>query len=266
MRTLLLALFTLACLPAQATAARDVVPFANLDDADDHFDERTLPLLDARVIDADGRPIVSAEVSLVGFDISGTTDVNGRLRLAVPGAGDYVARVASVGYKQLFSVISVFADDTTCLDFALVSLRTVLASVSVRADAVNPKLVDVGFYERRDRSTVPSSQFITRDDIDRIQPSALSDLIARVPGARAQGCLGGRLLLNGVPIANRSAGGKPGKRPDGSNGAGESIDWISTVQVEAIEIYAGPAQIPPQFNGMNHDGRPLGCLIAIWTR
>ena len=63
-------------------------------------------------------------------------------------------------------------------------------------------------------------------------------------------------------------GGRPARRtrtPPPPR-AEESVDFIPPDHVEAMEIYRGAAQVPPQYNVTAEPGMAPGCVILIWTR
>ena len=123
------------------------------------------------------------------------------------------------------------------------------------------------FYERRERG---SGDFFTRLEIEERNPVEFTDLLRRVPGVV--------LTQNGFSVqirfsrAMRGLGGGGGcSSPliylDGAfiGGAGDYVNLDNLVrpdQVEGIEVYKGPSQVPPQFN---MTGSACG-VIVIWTR
>jgi hypothetical protein len=123
------------------------------------------------------------------------------------------------------------------------------------------------FYERRERG---SGDFFTRSEIEERGPVEFTDLLRRVPGVV--------LTQNNFSVqirfsrAMRSLGGGTGcSSPliflDGAliGGAGDYVNLDNLVrpdEVEGIEVYKGPSQIPPQFN---MTGSACG-VIVIWTR
>lgn len=123
------------------------------------------------------------------------------------------------------------------------------------------------FYERRERG---SGDFFTRSEIEERSPVEFTDLLRHLPGVV--------LTQNDFSVqirfsrAMRSLGGGTGcSSPliflDGAliGGAGDYVNLDNLVrpdQVEGIEVYKGPSQVPPQFN---MTGSACG-VIVIWTR
>jgi outer membrane cobalamin receptor len=118
-------------------------------------------------------------------------------------------------------------------------------------------------------------RFVLRSDIEERQPRRLSDLLRGMPGVRvfSDGWFSDiRLRASGVTGFNASQTTMclPPVRIDGilvshgNAGPGDryNIDSLMPHDVEAIEIYAGPAQVPAQFGGANS-----ACgIVLIWTR
>ena len=123
------------------------------------------------------------------------------------------------------------------------------------------------FYERRERG---SGDFFTRSEIEERNPIVITDLSRGVPGVTlTQSDFSVQIRFS---RAMRGLGGGTGcSSPliyvDGAfaGGAGDYVNLDNLVipnQVEAIEVYKGPSQIPPQFN---MTGSACG-VIVIWTR
>ena len=65
----------------------------------------------------------------------------------------------------------------------------------------------------------------------------------------------------------RSGGGRdcpPDIWVDGVRATGMSVDDVPLTDVEALEMYRGPAGLPPEMN--NRFGNPACGALVIWTR
>jgi hypothetical protein len=176
------------------------------------------------------------------------------------------------------------------LDIELRATPQQLDTVSVRA-AEEPlargKLA--GFYERK---RFGMGRFLEEEDIDKMLTRRLADIIvARMPGTRSvRSAKGGmaayiatmRLTPNALLGAQQGAFSGGASRPracypdvylDGvavySSGSEEQmgdvlfdVNSINPAHVSAIEFYAGPAQMPAQYN---RTGSACGALL-IWTK
>ena len=131
----------------------------------------------------------------------------------------------------------------------------------------------LGDFERRRMAGLPNAT-VTRDQIDRVGPITLSRMLRGMSGLQIRDSLG-----NAVAVSTRGA--KP-IRAGSSIGFGlvpcvmrmsvdgvllpatANIDAIVPKDVHGIEVYFGPARMPPELAGLRTDN---WCgLIAIWTR
>lgn len=113
----------------------------------------------------------------------------------------------------------------------------------------------------RSESSAASTVF-TREDIDRLQPSSVADLLDRVPGVQTvrSGGLGSTtglyirgtksaqslVLVDGQRIASASAGGAP-------------LELLSVEQIERVEVLRGP-------RSALYGSDALGGVVQIFTR
>ena len=152
-----------------------------------------------------------------------------------------------------------------------------LAAVVTKAEALASKLVEVGFTHRRMYSGAPPSQFLTRLEIEKRAVTDLGQLLRRMKG-RAWGCGEGVLFIDGVlqatPIPEKEAD-TARYVPLESRGKGvppvvaapmpkaNPLEQIAINSVDAIEVYAGPSEIPLEFKAAFRQAR---CVVAVWTR
>jgi len=115
--------------------------------------------------------------------------------------------------------------------------------------------------------------YFTRDDIEEIRPTMVSDLLGRVPGVRLESS--GRGNYRRTVTMARSSGVGPGGGPcpvqiylDGrlmtrGNVMEIPVDNLVTPEVvEGIEVYRGLSTVPAEF--LTPSSR---CgVVAIWTR
>ncbi|MGH7501791.1 MAG: TonB-dependent receptor plug domain-containing protein [Longimicrobiales bacterium] len=147
-----------------------------------------------------------------------------------------------------------------------------LNALTISVEGGVPALDRVGFYERR---RMGHGRFIERDDVVRRNPRRLSDLLQGMPGVRivtdgwfsdvrlrASGLTGFNatpammcfppVFLDGIVVSHGNA--EPGDR--------YNVDSILPQDIEAIEVYTGPAQVPAKYGGANS-----ACgIMLIWTR
>jgi TonB-dependent Receptor Plug Domain len=219
-----------------------------------------------RVRDMQGRPIDGALVE-VGDTVArqrARTPANGLVAFKrAAGEREVALRVSRVGFAPYDDVISwPDASDTTVVRLSEVQALT---GMDVRADRA---IVDrLGAVDARIARGVPSAS-VTRADIERRRPIALSQLLRGMTGIRVGDSSG-----TTVAISTRGAKFVRGRLVDcilriSIDGvivsSTTSLDQVVPVDVHAIEIYFGPSRIPPDMAGMR-GGAQCG-LIAIWTR
>jgi outer membrane receptor for ferrienterochelin and colicin len=119
------------------------------------------------------------------------------------------------------------------------------------------------FY--RHRESAAGGNFFDRKQLDSTRANRLSDVLRRVPGMRITSDRGlpGRTSVR----TGRSSSGRdcpPAFWIDGVRATGFTVDEIPLEDIEAIEVYKGPAALPAEFN--SRFGNPACGTIVIWTR
>ena len=226
-----------------------------------------LGVIDGVVTDSTLRPLGAADVSVVGTGARVVTSANGRFRILRVPPGQYLLVVRRVGYSPTSGIVAVPAEDTLRLAYTLSYSVSVLDTMHVRERRVSLRML--GFEQRRMEGV---GQFITQEDLERRGSMAVTDVLRNVRG------------LDVSRITNEQFGGSVAlsRREGGSFNGGASgacpmqvlLDGIvlpqnfnlellpPPKQVSGIEVYTGPATIPPQFGGPD---RRCG-VIAVWTR
>lgn len=233
--------------------------------------------------DSTRRAIVGAEIA---FDSAGSaravSDRGGRYLLTVP-AGVTSITVRAVGFRPLTAPISVSKNDTVIVDFRLtgqaVRLPDVITSTGRPA---TPSARMVEFERRRQFGT---GAYLTRAQLaqnEGMSPSALLRVLRGMRLIRRPAACGG-----GYAAASLRTGSADGIKhcitnprqtfPSGcylaivldgrSIWANESpeppnIDEFTLHNMEAIELYRGAGEIPPEFN---FSGASCGVLV-LWSR
>lgn len=222
-------------------------------------------------------PIAGARVEVydLGWSSRGVavTDAQGNFSLRLRAQPGYRVRATRQGYRTNNTPV-LWTDGH---DFMQIELRLDRSSVLLAPIAIvarsrrQPSAVLESF---RSRLRTGMGHYITRADIERRHPPAVTDLLATVPGVRlessgtglrrtvyltraiqgprdcpAQIFIDGFLLQRGNPFTNVD----PGFTID---------DVVSPDAIEGIEIYRGLSTVPAEFLTPNaHCG-----VVAIWTR
>jgi hypothetical protein len=236
------------------------------------------------VFDTAGAPLADVEVALLGTALAGRTDARGEFRFPAARAAQYVLRARRLGFASSVTPVDGTAGDTLTLTLNLAPAAPVLPRVVVEERETPHRTGKLAaFYERMESSGAPRSTFVTRDEIDRLNPRRTSDIV-KVRGSRATGCLNGKVYVDGVlsasPAQVRSLDNllpPPATSPQGTRltrGRSRSprvppeqaVDIVPPDEVAAMEIYRGAAQAPAQYLGTAEPGMAAGCVILIWTR
>lgn len=209
------------------------------------------------VRDSAGHRIPSAEVRARGNIVVARTDDSGRFHVAQMPVGARGVFVRRLGFAPARVLITTRPGDTDSVDVVLSAVVAVLPSVVATAqhDSLSKEVL-AEFWERRSRGF---GRFITRDDIEQRGGMHFVDLVRTVPGAMIQMSRGRqeiRFSRNGMRDC------PPQYWVDGIPLERGSAEEFAPDNVEAIELYSGPATTPPRFST-----RTMSCgTIVIWTR
>lgn len=223
-------------------------------------------LIDAR----SGQAILLGYVGLLTEDgdrVAWTlTDEEGFFRLDAPTPGSYMLYGESLGYHSSVEGPILMAEDQLYpAEFALEPMPVVLDSLMVVAETRRVSLVLSGFYDREQQGL---GHFIGPDKIlEKLEAQQVTDFFWEVPGVRLmpQSNLAGSGY---VPLMRASAGMRGFCLPDvyldgiPMPGADEIDQFISPMDIEAIEVYRSASEVPARFTtAASNCG-----VILIWSR
>lgn len=180
------------------------------------------------------------------------------LRLTGLAPGSHTIRARYLGYATGSADVQLTAGRSEALRLDLAVQPLELAEVRVQAR--RSLLETTGFNSRR---TAGFGTFVTRDDIVRMQPRFLSDVLRRVAGMDlSSGRPGGssRVRVRGTKVMMGSCPIQ--YYVDGTMAAYFNVDDVRPEDVAGLEIYRGAATIPPAYN----KGTALCGVVLIWTR
>lgn len=222
-------------------------------------------------------PIAGARVEVydVGWRSRGVavTGADGRFTLRLREQPGYRVRATRAGYRTNNTpVLWTDGHDFLQIELRLDRNSVLLAPIEIVARSRRqPSAVLASF---RSRLRTGMGQYITRDDIEKRHPPAVTDLLATVPGVRLESSGTGfrrtvyltraiagprdcpaQIFIDGFPLQR----GNPFTNVD----PGFAIDdVVSPDAIEGIEIYRGLSTVPAEFLTPNaHCG-----VVAIWTR
>jgi CarboxypepD_reg-like domain len=256
-------------------------------------------VIDGVVTDTTLRPLAGATVSILGSAVRVVTGENGRFRIAALVPGEHILLAQRLGFEAASARVDVPAADTQHIAFSLERATTALDTVVVSGKAVLPRFAE---FETRRRNHEATASF-NRDDILQVNPADTWQMLSRVSAMKLipYGKNGGLwavstramridgttlqavpcfmsvmidgVIMNGDPPSNASAavissskgpGIKSSAPPEPNGGTFDMMNLPAPDQIHGIEVFGGPATIPPQYNGA---GNSKMCgLIVIWTR
>ena len=150
------------------------------------------------------------------------------------------------------------------LPFLLLPANDLLADTYERDDAL--KLPDVVIsanrqVQARNDSSAANTVF-TRDDIDRLQPTSLTDLLSRVPGVQVAPT-GGRGSLPGIYIRGTKSAQSlvlvDGQRIANTTSGDSGLQYLNVDQIERVEVLRGSRSVI-------YGSDAIGGVIQVFTR
>ena len=139
-----------------------------------------------------------------------------------------------------------------------------LADTFEREDALKlPQTLISGSRQVEARSDSSSASTVfTRDDIDRLQPTSLTDLLSRVPGVQVART-GGRGSLPGIYVRGTKSAQSlvlvDGQRMANATSADSNLQYLNIDQIERVEVLRGSRSVI-------YGSDAIGGVIQIFTR
>jgi carboxypeptidase family protein/TonB-dependent receptor-like protein len=222
------------------------------------------------VTNLNGVRLSGVEMTIANTPLRVVTDDSGQFIFEAPPTGRVHLAARRIGFRPADHGFKIDVGASKQEDFELEGLPDLLDSVHVIGKMGIGRMAE--FWNRR---MIGVGAFLTRDQIERRGAYRPSDLLRTVNGVRvSQDQSSGRpvIQMGRTPIQAPIRKGSPSLAAvcqvnyylDGSWVAPGTfhIDDLSPTSIEAIEIYRGPAEIPPRFRQ-----RETACgLIVIWTR
>jgi len=210
------------------------------------------------VRDDGGKALASVEVTAIKQSMTVRTDSTGKFMLAAIPSGPVDLSFRRLAFEPVAIAMMLPADDTTEIEVRLTIVAQRLSAVIVQG---HPGKIRV-LTEFENRRKAGIGHFITRSQIEQRHPVLLSDMLRMIPGAiLAQGETG-KTNLRFSRVARNNC--PPMFYVDGIQVTGFSIDDMPVGDVEGVELYAGTAGLPPEFNRMRSTSN-CGSVL-IWTR
>ena len=237
--------------------------------------------LTGSVLDAMGKPVVGAEISIGDAGLAARANWSGDFEIRGVPLGKHLVVIRKSGYLSDTATITFLDSRTIERDFVMVTGGQVdLPAVSVKAASpARGRLAD--FEERR---AAGFGHFIGGDELRRNESKRMADLLVRVPGAAVSRGRNGEAWIAGGR-GHVSIQGHQLDKQDAARGARPQcyalvwldgvlvygyrdreplfdVNSVSPADLEAIEYYAGGGQVPTKLAGSN-----AACgVLVLWTR
>jgi hypothetical protein len=211
-------------------------------------------LLNGTVVGADGKPLEGAQVYLVGTAVGARADSRGMFRLNGLPAGTQTVEVRQLSYAPKRYTVDLSPARESKLAAVMDAKAQVLGTVTVEG---KPRSSIPGFDDRAKRGL---GTFLGREEIEKRQSVLTTDLFRTIPGLSV-----GFDGSNYVVQSSRGSGCQVQWWLDGSpyDNSDNALDQtIRPDDIEAVEVYKSPSEVPVQFQG--HNG---SCgTILVWTK
>jgi len=220
---------------------------------------------------SDGKGIVAAEVSDRASGLKTYSDSTGAFLLSDVPSGDRTLNVRRIGFIAEQFPIALAAGRNRKVALTLSPLPQSLPDIQVADRMAKPaRYADTRSYDEfYSRRAMGFGTFLTREDIDRQFKSSTPELLQGISGIKVRR-IGNDWKVQSLRCQMDLPGvGDPSTyirvfidgRDVGSAGdLGQPLTMINPAQIEAMEIYKSPAELPAEARGK-------GCAaIFIWTR
>ncbi len=202
-----------------------------------------------------------SRVELVGTDNVVMANQNGEFTMTGLPSGSHVLLARHLGYGAASIPVDLTSHEQQKVAITLPKFVSIMDPVLVTARR-NRSLDRVGFSKRMKSGT---GQYIGPDQIEKIHPYRLTDILRRMPGIRIAYSGRGETIESSRGTDSFSGGACTVYYVDGtpwlSMEPGDVNDFVGGQEVVAVEAYQGP-HVPPEFTQ-----GPGNCLtIVLWTK
>lgn len=232
---------------ARSLADADSVP------ANQPLAERTLSgtaSVSGTVFSETGQPLSNAQLRVLETAGRVRTDSAGHYTLAALPAGTQLLEAKHIGYRIVQQPVQLLKGREVQAD---IHLQRVVSLDSVRIVAQRSRYRE---FERNKRSGF--GRYMTDEDIEKKHAFEVTDLLRTTPGLRVVGSgVDAKVMSSRGTVSLSRASCEANVVID--NMQHQDINWVQPSDIGAMEVYAGPAGAPPQYD------RACG-LVVIWTK
>lgn len=211
-----------------------------------------------------GGPVAGANVELMGLGRAQNADSAGVVRFRNLPPGPLLVQIRKLGFAAERFPVTVARGDTLVVEVDLQTEAVRLASVTATA-RYSSALRNTGFFERQ---AAGIGAYATRAQWEHRGHLEISDVVRRMRGIRVARTGDGRtLLLPSRPLASLGGCASAQVYVDGVQLAfdprhDDINNMVSLPEVEAVEVYAGGAEVPAQYNMTGSSC----AVVLIWRR
>ncbi|HKG94188.1 MAG TPA: carboxypeptidase regulatory-like domain-containing protein [Gemmatimonadaceae bacterium] len=207
-----------------------------------------------QVRDARGRALEGAFVTVPGTGVGARSGIDGAFVLGGLPAGTYALEARMIGMTPAVTPVHLSTERTSTVAVVLTKQPPQLSKVTVYGKSQRTlRDRDLERFLRRKQSGF--GRYLTRDQIERLGATRVTDILMQVPGASVYpGPTGNTVVLRGNC--------RPAVFLDGVPVPGDQIDaMIPASMVGAVEVYTSAAFVPFE---LTSGGSSCGA-IGIWT-
>ena len=205
--------------------------------------------------EVDSGAIAHATINVLGTSLFGSTDGWGYFRISGIHPGEHEIVVRALGYAKLIESQKLAGGEQLKRDFTMMRLPHTLTQMVVWGHSVRVPRGMEGVYRRGMRGW---GKFITREQIDSINPIDLKMMLGMLPGVY-ENDRGVTFPACGSP--HIWVDGQDMTRLEGTYAQAEFLSYMAPSDVQAVEVYTREITVPAEFLG----GNPCG-VVAIWLK
>jgi hypothetical protein len=215
-----------------------------------------------------GKPLGGVMISFPALKRFAVSDSTGAFALEGLPGGPQRLRIVYAGIETTERSVALKAGKTKRLAVLLDVEAVTLDPIVVEGVYLDTRRDLAGFYDRK-RRYAGFNRFYTREDIERLRPIRISQLLSR--DGISQRCT---FAVGGCAPSQFSRGGycRVAVFVDGMPFWEEGYDDLPMADVAAVEVYRGSLEAPYQFAGAGfgsagfmRQGGTCGSVV-IWTR
>ena len=214
-----------------------------------------------RVTRVDGRPVSGARVRLADAGAEATTNTDGYYALDSLPLGTRLLDARAIGFLPVTRIVDLLPTTPIALDVVMESRQAFLDTVKVLGDRVVEAPQYLDFLQRKKSGF---GYYADEQDLERLDPFYLSEIVRRFPGITVRGTPGNSQIFMRSPFMQNAGFCRPVIFLDGammSSIDGFSPDFlVNAQQIRGVEVYTRAAGMPAQYQTMS------GCgSIVVWT-